>query len=182
MAKIGLKKLKYGLLTETDGVATYGVEKSFGKAVDCKVAIELNAGELYADDSLAESDYSFKKGTISLTIDDADDTAFGELLGHTITTGELVRKDTDVAPFVGIGRILTKIVNGVYKYKVEFLSKVKFKEPSSEEKTRGESLEFGTQAVEGTINKLENGEWSKSKTFTTEAEAITYLDGLFTAE
>lgn len=178
MARIGLKYLRYSLLDETDRVVE---PKTFGKAVDCKVSIEKNNAELYADDGIAESDYSFKKGTIALTVDEDSDTVFAEVLGHTISTeGEMVRKAGDVAPYVAIGRILTKIVNGVKKYKVEYLHKVKFSEPNTDEKTKGESIEFGTSAIEGTIHTLANGDWSIAKTFTDYDEASTYLDGLLT--
>lgn len=178
MAKIGLNNFKYSVLDES--AETYDGAKSLGKAIDCKVAIENYTAELYADDTLAESDYTFKKGTVTLTIDEDDDTVFAELLGHEVDTetGEMVRKDTDVAPYVGIGRILTKIVGGVYKYKVEFLPKVKFSEPAQEETTKGDSIEFKTPSIEGTVTKLSDGTWSKSKTFTSKEEAVTYLDGL----
>lgn len=180
MAKIGLNNFKYSKLTEVDGVASYEGSKSLGKAIDCKVAIENYDAKLYADDTLAESDTSFKQGTVTITIDEDDDTVFAELLGHSVDeeTGEMVRKDTDVAPYVGVGRILTKIVNGVYKYKVEFLPKVKFAEPSQEETTKGDSIEFKTPNIEGTVTKLTDGTWSKSKTFTSKEEAVAYLDDL----
>lgn len=181
MAKIGLNNFKYSKLTEaSDGTPSYAGAKSLGKAVDCKVAIENYTAELYADDTLAESDYTFKKGTITLTIDEDDDTVFAELLGHQVDeeTSAMVRKDTDVAPYVGVGRILTKIVNGVYKYKVEFLPKVKFSEPAQEESTKGDSIEFKTPTIEGTVTKLADGTWSKAKTFTDKTEAISYLEEL----
>lgn len=180
MAKIGLNNFKYSVLTEADGVASYAGAKSLAKAIDCKVSIENYTAELYADDGLIESDYTFKKGTITLTIDEDDDAVFAELLGHSVDeeTGEMVRKDTDVAPYVGVGRILTKIVNGVYKYKVEFLPKVKFSEPAQEEATKGDSIEFKTPTIEGTVTKLADGTWSKASTFATKNEAIEYLDSL----
>ena len=90
----------------------------------------------------------------------------------------MVRKDTDVAPYVGVGRILTKVVNGVYKYKVEFLPKVKFSEPAQEEQTKGDSIEFKTPTIEGTVTKLADGTWSKTKTFTDKNEAVAYLESL----
>ena len=181
MAKIGVKNFKYGILTEAeDGTPSYSDPKKPAKAVDCKVSIESNTAELYADDTLAESDYTFKKGTVELTIDEEDDEIMAELLGHTISDdGEMIRKDTDIAPFVAFGRILTKLVNGVYKYKVEFLSKVKFAEPSQEETTKGESVEFKTSALSGTVMKLVDGTWSKTKTFTSYAEADAYLTNCF---
>lgn len=184
MAKIGLNNFKYSKLTEAeDGTATYAGAKSLGKAIDCKVSIETNTAELYADDGLAESDYTFKKGTVTLGIDEDDDTIFAEILGHTISEdGEMVRKDTDIAPYVGVGRILTKLVNGAYKYKVEFLPKVKFAEPSPEEKTKGENIEYSTPSIEGTVMKLADGTWSRTQTFATKEEAVTYLTGLMQAK
>ena len=177
MAKIGLNNFKYSVLDES--TETYEGAKSLGKAIDCKVSIENYDAKLYADDTLAESDTTFKQGTITLTTDDDDDAVFSELLGHEISVdGEMVRKDTDIAPYVGVGRILTKVVNGVPKYKVEFLPKVKFKEPSQEETTKGDSVEFKTPSVEGTVVKLSDGTWSKSKTFTSKEEAISYLEEL----
>ena len=178
MAKIGLNNFKFSKLDETN--ETYAGAKSLGKAIECKVDIENYDAKLYADDTLAESDTTFKQGTVTLITDEDDDTVFAELLGHEVDeeTSEMVRKDTDVAPYVGVGRILTKIVNGVYKYKVEFLPKVKFKEPSQEESTKGDSIEFKTPSIEGTVTKLKDGTWSRTKTFTDKAEAISYLEDL----
>ena len=189
MAKIGLNNFRWSKLTEADdGSAEYDGAKKLGKAIECKVSIENNSAELYAEDGLAESDYSFKKGTITLGIDEEDDSIFAKLLGHTIAAdgeenaGEVVKKDTDTPPFVGVGRVITKMVNGVYKYKAEFLPKVKFSEPSPEEKTKGENLEFATTSIEGAVHKLSDGTWCKTKTFETKAVAITYVENLMKAK
>lgn len=180
MAKIGLQNFLYGILTEaTDGTATYGTAKKPAKAISCSVSVSNNEAKLYADDALAESDTSFQSGTVTLGIDDEDVTIMAELLGHTVTDGEIVRSGADVAPYVGLGRIVTKMVNNVKKYKVEFLCKVKFGEPSQEENTKGENLEFATSTIEGTVATLADGTWSKAKTFDTMTEARTYLTGLF---
>lgn len=180
MAKIGLKNFLFGILTEeSDGSATYGVAQKPAKAISCKVDISNNDAKLYADDALAESDTTFQSGTVTLGIDDEDDQMIATLLGHEITDGEIKRNATDVAPYVGLGRIITKIVGGVYKYKVEFLRKVKFSEPSQENNTKGESVEFGTSELQGLVSSLANGDWSDSKTFNTLAEAQTYLNSFF---
>lgn len=180
MAKIGLRNFLFGILTEQeDGSATYGVAQKPAKAISCKVSISNNSAKLYADDSLAESDTSFQSGTVTLGIDDEDDTMLATLLGHEITGGEMVRKATDVAPYVGLGRVITKMVGGVYKYKVEFLKKVKFGELSQDNSTRGESVEFGTSEIEGQVAALANGEWSVAATFDTMTEAQAYLASFF---
>lgn len=178
MARIGLKNFRYSLLDENEKVKE---PKTLGKAIDCKVSLELNSAELYGDDGLCESDYTFNKGTVTITVDDDDDTILAPLLGHKISEdGEIIRKDTDVAPYIAFGRILTKIVGGVYKYKVEYLSKVKFKDTMPDETTKGESIEFTTVSIEGSVMRKTDGEWSKSKTFLTYKEASEYLDSLLT--
>ena len=153
MAKIGLKNFLYGILTEeSDGTATYGVAQKPAKAISCKVDISNNDAKLYADDSLAESDTTFQSGTVTLGIDDEDDATLATLLGHQFVGGEVVRNATDIAPYVGLGRIITKIVGGVYKYKVEFLKKVKFSEPSQDNSTKGENVSFGTSELSGQVS------------------------------
>ncbi len=183
MAKIGLNNFRYGILTEgVDGTPTYGGAKTPGKAVSCNVEVENNDASLFADDALAESDTSFAGGTVTMGIDRDDDTTMADLLGHTVDEqGEMVRNANDVAPYVGLGRVVTKMVDNVIKYKVEFLHKVKFSEPSQENNTKGDSVEFGTYEIEGAVAALASGDWSKTKTFTTKAEAITYLEGLLAA-
>jgi phi13 family phage major tail protein len=185
MAKIGLTNLWYSHLTEgADGTPTYDGAKTMGKAVSCQVDITNNSATLYGDDALAESDTSFANGTMTLGTTDDDDTIFADLLGHQITTeGEVTKTATDVAPYVGVGRIVTKMVNGVYKYTAKFIYKVKFSEPSADENTRGENVEFSTGTVEGMISTLgdEAGTWNKEKTFTTKSDALTWLKGLMDA-
>lgn len=182
MAKIGLNNFRYGILTEAeDGTATYGGAKTPGKAISCNVEVETNDSSLYGDDMLIESDKTFNKVTVTIGIDEDDDETMAELLGHTYAeeTG-MVRNADDMAPYVGLGRVITKVVGGDRKYKVEFLNKVKFGEPSQENTTKGENVEFGTTELEGTGSALANGEWSKTKTFATKDEAVAYLEELLT--
>ena len=181
MAKIGLDNFLYAPLTEdNDGTATYGTAKKPGKAISCSVSITNNSAKLFADDALAESDTSFQSGTVTMGIDRDDLTTQADLLGHTVTNGAVVRNSNDIAPYVGFGRIVTLMQDGAYKYKVEFLNKVKFSEPSQDDNTKGESLEFGTVQIEGTVSTLANGDWSTAETFDTRADAETFLNGLFT--
>ncbi len=181
MAKIGLNNLWYALLTEEqDGTPVYGGAKSFGKAVSASVEISNNSAALYADDVLAESDTSFQSGTVTLGVDDDREATFAEILGHEITEeGEVIRNANDTAPWVGLGRIVVKMVNNVKLYKVEILNKVKFSEPSQEDQTKGESVEFSTPEIEGTVATLANGNWSDSKTFESKEAAIAFIQATF---
>ena len=183
MANIGLTNIWFSKLTEHNGVASYEGATNLGKAVSCSVSITNNDAKLFGDDVLAESDTTFASGTITIGVTDDDDTIFAPLLGHTLSNGETIKTANDVAPYVGIGRIVTKIVNGAYKYKVEFLYKVKFSEPSRDENTKGESIEFSTPSIEGIISTLDDtdGTYNKSKTFASKSDALTYLKNLMAA-
>ncbi len=180
MAKIGLTNFRYSVLTEAaDGTPSYNGAKTPAKAVSCSVSVDNNDAKLYADDALAEADTSFAGGTVTMGIDEDDLVTMATLLGHTIDAeGEMIRSADDSAPYVGLGRVVTKMVNGAYKYKAEFIYKVKFSEPSQEDTTKGESVEFGTTEIEGTLAALANGQWSVAKTFDTKAEAVAYIEGL----
>lgn len=181
MAKIGLNSFRYSVLTEaTDGTPSYDGAKTPAKAISCSVSISNNDVKLYADDALAESDTSFQSGSVTIGIDDEDQATMATLLGHQVdaTSQAMIRNANDVAPYIGFGRIIVKMVNNVKKYKVEFLYKVKFGEPSQEDNTKGESVEFATTTLEGTVATLADGKWSETKTFDTKAEALTFLEGL----
>ena len=71
------------------------------------------------------------------------------------------------------------MIGGVRKYKVEFFPKVKFKPFIADSKTKGDSLEFTTPSVEGTIFENADGDWEKHKVCDTESEANTLLNSFF---
>lgn len=189
MARIGYKKAKYNKRDENGKFAALkdGKVPCLTRVIDEKFSAEYNSAELYADDTLAETDYTFKKGTLAITVADDDDERDAFLMGNTITEGEVVNKIDDTAPEVGYGHIVTKMVNGKRAYKVEFFPRVKFTKITTDAKTRGESVEFGTTAVEGIVypldvdfNGMTAGTWEMHKTFDTEAEAEEYLDACLT--
>ena len=183
MAKIGLTNFRYSVLTEaSDGTPSYAGAQTPAKAISCSVSITNNDVSLYADDAIAETDTSFQSGTVTIGIDEEDQATMATLLGHTVaTSGEMIRNASDIAPYVGLGRIVTKMVGGTLKYKVEFLYKVKFAEGSQDDTTKGENIEFGTYTLDGKIATLANGNWSETKTFTSKSDAISYLEGLMVA-
>lgn len=181
MAKIGLTNIWWAKLTEAeDGTPSYDGAKTFGKAVSCKVSVTNNDATLYAEDALAESDKSFNSASVTLGVADDDDTIFAPILGHTVKgsdggNGEMVRNANDVAPYIGLGRVITKMVGGVLRYKGEFLYKVKFSEPSQEDQTKGEKVDFKTPEIEGTAASLANGDWSAAQTFDTKDAAVSWV-------
>jgi len=188
MPNIGLKQFTYGALT-TEGntlpSCVYETPSKLAGAIECKVSLNVAEATLYDDDTLDEKESVVTNGTITLGINEADDSKFAVLLGNTVATlpdsdvVEVTSKTTDTPIPIGFGHIVTKIVNHQRKYKVEFFPKVTFKPFMQDAKTKGESLEFTTPSVEGTIFPLKDGTWEKHATFDDETEAVTYLTSLF---
>ena len=182
MAKVGLNNFRWGKLTEAqDGTPSYDGAKKPAKAISCTVNITNNNASLYADDALAESDTSFQTGTVDMGIDDEDLETQAGMLGHTYSDGRIVRSSSDIAPYIGFGRVVKKWINNTIKWKVEFLYKVKMAEPSQEDTTQGETLAFNTSSMTGTVATLANGKWSEAKVFDTQEAAVSYLESLLAA-
>jgi hypothetical protein len=114
---------------------------------------------------------------------DRDDTnTMCTLLGHTlVATGEtdagaIIDNINDVAPYVGLGRVTKLMEDGVLKYRATVLSLIKFKEPSDEDNTQGESVEFATTSLSGSMKIPDSGQWRIRKTFTSQADAISWIE------
>lgn len=184
MAKLGLKYPVYAVATETGSAITYGSGAVLAKAISANVSIETNDVKLYADDAVAESDHSFSSGTITIEIDDFANAAQKALLGYaegievdaSLGTKELKASGTDSPAYVGFGFYGKKMVSGASKWRAIWLKKVQFSEPDDEMKTKGETTEFGTTSLEGTIMVAADGYWKEEGTFDTEAEAVSYLN------
>lgn len=190
MARVGFKKAKFNKIDGTKYASlTESKVPDFEKVVDEKFAPEYNNAELYANDALCESDYSFKKGTLTITIADDNDKFCAEVLGNNIDNdgNEVTSNVDDIQPEFGYGHIIPKLISGERKYKVEFFPRVKFSKITSDNKSKGESVELATSTIEGTvfpldkeINGLKVGDWEKHNTFSTLQEAEEYLDKLLT--
>lgn len=183
MARIGLNNFRYAIATVgSNGAITYGTVKKPGKAVSFSFEPTTSDATLYADDSLAESDNRVTGGTCTMGIDRLDAETMAEILGHTYddNTNEVVSNVNDVAPYIGVGRIVRVMVDGVQMFRATFLAQCKFAEPSADDNTMGESVEFSTYELSGTMVVPANGNWRREKMFSTQDDAITYLEGLFT--
>lgn len=152
MATIGLDKLFYAKLTNgADGDETYDTPKQLAKAMNVGLSIELSEAILYADDGAAEIVKEFKKGTLSLGIDDIGSKAASDLTGAIIDkNGVVVSTSEDGGEPVAIG-FRAKKSNGKYRY--FWLYRVIFGIPATNLTTKGESVEFSTPTIEGTVTR-----------------------------
>ena len=190
MATIGLSKPYYAIYAEAGGVVSYSDGAVMGKATEANISIETTEdNNLYGDNGLAETDRRFANGTLTLSTTDLSQEVSKAILDLTeqAITGidgvtdtsvkELVYDDAQVTPYLGVGFIIKKKVNGAYKWRGVVLPKVMFSVPEDAATTQGESIEWQTPELTGTIMRDDSAThvWKKEATFTTEAQAEAYI-------
>lgn len=181
MAKIGLNNFRYAVATVNaqTGLVTYGGSKKPAKAISFTFEPTVSDAKLYADDNLAEADSRVTGGSVTMGIDREDFTTMADLLGHTKDAGgEIIDDANDIAPYVGVGRVTRIMEDGAQKFRATVLSLVKFSEPQESDQTMGESVEFSTSEISGTMIIPANGKWRHRKVFNTQNDAISYIEGL----
>ena len=190
MATIGLSKPYYAIYAEAGGVVSYSDGAVMGKATEANISIETTKdNNLYGDNGLAETDRRFANGTLTLSTTDLSQEVSKAILGLTeqAITGidgvtdtsvkELVYDDTQVTPYLGVGFIIKKKVNGAYKWRGVVLPKIMFSVPEDAATTQGESIEWQTPELTGAIMRDDSAThaWKKEATFTSEAQAEAYI-------
>jgi phi13 family phage major tail protein len=163
-----------------------------GNAIEYTISVESSENNpLYANNQIVENDTGkFNTGTLSLGTDDLMAEVSKYILGlkeKSITvvglTGvtETIYDDDAKAPALGFGIIEMHQKDDVDKYKAVILTKVNMNLPEDTATTKGQSIEWQTKTIEGTIQRSEevstdyNHPWKREAWFTTEADALTYL-------
>nr|DAY99161.1 MAG TPA: tail tube protein [Caudoviricetes sp.] len=152
MATIGLDKLFYSKITEDEnGEETYAAPVPLAKAMTAELSIELAEATLYADDGASEVVKEFQSGTLTLGIDDIGTAVAEDLTGAKIDSNKvLISAGEDGGCSVAVG-FRAKKSNGKYRY--FWLYRVKFGIPATNLTTKGESIEFSTPSIEGTVTR-----------------------------
>lgn len=172
MATIGLSKPFFAIYSENGGVVSYANGSVLGKYTALQLQLE-NASEniLYADNGPAESDSGFAGGTFSVTTDDLRPDVAKAIFGLTeesisaqdvTTTGAKwqVNDDDQAIPYLGVGGVLTKKVDGEVKYVAFVLEKVQFQNNGMDVTTQGETIEWQTPTLEGKLFRSDNAKHS----------------------
>lgn len=152
MAQIGLKNLYYAPITEDEyGNETYGTPVRLAKAINADMTVNSNDATLYADDGADVVFRDFINGTLTLEVNDLGNAVAAALLGASIdANGALVSSGEDVPPPVAIA-FQSKSARGGDRY--FWFYRVTFSVPSASIQTKGESIEFATPSIEGTISR-----------------------------
>jgi phi13 family phage major tail protein len=170
--RIGLKDLYYAtLISDASDGATYNTPVQIVGAITANINPNSTNATLFADDGPMET--ASQLGLIELEMNAADIPLSVQkvLLGaDTMTSGVLLKKSTDVPPWVAIGFRSIKS-NGNYRY--VWLVKGKFREPELNHETKGDAINFQTLTLNGQFVKREYDEvWYKS----TDEDGAGYAD------
>ena len=171
MSKKGLRYVAFGKL-QNDG--TYSQGKHLSPAASLSGSANISDVKDYGDDRVVETDKSVTGGTLSVELNNDEDELYTYLLGHTQTTDGLIKHnaDTDIAPFVGVGVVGQ---NGS-QWTAKIYKKVQFGEPTDENTTKEETVAFNHITLEGDILIPDDGEWKLRKSFSSLADAKSYVN------
>ena len=191
MAIKGLAIPVFGEYNYNGAAVTYTNGFVAGSAIEYGVEIETSDNNpLYGDDHIIENDYgTFNTGTLTLNTSDLDQYTSKRLLGLKevqVPVGEsqvteLVTDDDAKQTPKGFGIIETHQINDVDKFRAVILCKVAMSIPSEAATTKGESIEWQTREVEGTINRSDENTtnykrpWKREAWFDTQDAALEYL-------
>ena len=202
MAGIGMYGVYYSKATIANGVVTgYAGVKTMGKAISASFEPSTpDDNPLYANNAVAENDSSGASGgTLTLTLDRLTQEAAADLYGLTVEDVEVTVGDTpgtqvegtalkytgneQSAP-VGVAFIRQNQVDGVRNHEVILYRRATFSMPADSAQTMGESIEWQTPEIEGTVMGLEGdgtNAWFEQVIFPTQEAAIAYITKYFAA-
>ena len=192
----GLSIPVVGKYTNDDGTVTYSTPTIADHAVSYGISwttADNNPG--YADNQIQENDKGgFQGGELTLGTADLTQDISSMILGtriiesvqfgpseKQITAKVQVYDDTQSAPYLGFGIIEMHQVDDVTQYRAVFLNKVYFNLPEEAAETKGETIEWQTKEITGSIMRsdavTENGThpWMEDAWFETESDALEFL-------
>lgn len=191
MATIGVSKPYYGIYSVSASTVTYTQGAVMGKATQANIEIETSEdNNLYGDNAIAETDRQFTGGTLTLSTTDLSqelsrailglvEQTLGEITGVTDQgVKELIYDDRQVTPYLGVGFVIKKVINGTTMWRAVMLTKIMFSIPSDAATTQGETIEWQVPELSATIMRDDSAThmWKREATFTTEDQAVAYLE------
>ena len=191
MAIIGCSYLKYAKYAESQGTVSYSEGGTAAKLVSVDVSLDSSTdNDFYADNSVDETDRVFAGGTITVQTNDLTDAVSKVLLGlqeasiGTITgitdsgVKEYYFDDRQVIPYLGIGMVIKHQRSGAAAWTAILLNKVQFAVPNDAAETQGQSISWQTVELTGSIMRDDSANrcWKQMATFTTEAQAVLWLN------
>lgn len=157
------------------GIADDAIGAVIGKLVAANLTVNLASGEIYADDALAEQLSEFSSGSLAMETDDMTDANAERIYGVKSVSGEVTYNQGDTAPLGKLGYYKVLMRNGQKFYKGYFYPQVRAALGNDNAQTKGNSITFQTSQTTFTIFADANGDWRKTKEFTTESAARAWV-------
>ena len=153
--RIGCDNLVYATMTTEDTASAAPVYGTVKPAIGV-MSLNINPSgaqeTLFADDGPMETASTLGRIEVEIQKNELTTENKADLLGHQIDSkGALVYGDSDIPPWVAIG-IRTLKSNGNYRYC--WLYKGKFTEPEDSNETKGDSINFQTDTINGQFTRL----------------------------
>ena len=177
MAKTGIRYAVFAPAEEGTDSITYSNGFWLSPVAGFNGSINQSNGKDYGDDRVVATDNTVTGGTLTVELNEDEDDIYIKLLGHAKATGSGVDpaiqyKETDVAPFHGVGAVGRSGSKWVGKW----YSKVQFHEPSDDNTTAQENVTFNHVTIEGDILIPVTGIWKERETFDSLADAKAWLN------
>lgn len=155
-----------------------GSEKGIvlGKLVAANLTVNLASGELYADDALDEQLSEFASGSLAMETNDLTDENAAEVYGCDVTEKIVTYNVGDTAPSGKLAYFKSLMRNKVKYYKAIMYPCVRAALGNDNAQTKGGSITFATTQTTFTVMADDNGNWRKTQTFATEAEAKEWIN------
>lgn len=179
MSKVGIQRVKYAKIE--DGKYTGG--KDISTLVSFTGTPNKVEVEDYGDNKAVESVKMVNKIELSMELNDLAGAEYADLCGHTYdsSTKMVTIKTTDNSPYVGLGAIGNSSRGGKDVYILKFYTKMQFSEPTDENTTETETIEFKHVTLEGTGYPNDENTLKIEQEFDTLTEAETALDKMLSA-
>lgn len=179
MSKVGIQCVKYSKLEN----GKYSGAKDISTLVTFNGTPNKVEVEDYGDNKAVESVKMVNKIELSMELNDLAGDVYADLCGHTYDTDtkKITIKTTDNSPYVGLGAIGNSTRSGKDVYVLKFYTKMQFSEPTDENSTETETIEFKHVTLEGTGYPDDSNTLKLEQEFETLEEAKTALDKLLAA-
>lgn len=190
MAIIGCSYLKYAKYAASGNTVSYSDGGTAAKLVSVQVALDsASDNDFYADNAIDETDNVFAGGTLTVKTNDLTDAvskvilglqsqALSSVTGITDEAEEILFDNRQLTPYLGIGLVIKHRRGGVDAWTGIVLNKVLFNVPADAAETQGKQISWQTPELTAKIMRDDSAYqgWKKQATFTTEAQAIVYLN------
>lgn len=179
MSKVGIQCVKYSKLEK----GKYSGAKDISTLVTFNGTPNKVEVEDYGDNKAVESVKMVNKIELSMELNDLAGDVYADLCGHTYDTDtkKITIKTTDNSPYVGLGAIGNSTRSGKDVFVLKFYTKMQFSEPTDENSTETETIEFKHVTLEGTGYPDDSNTLKLEQEFDTLEEAKTALDKLLAA-